>query len=51
LLKYFVVKVIFELIFKNIKVLSKARGFVNRYKFSHEEIKKISKNKNLTKKK
>jgi hypothetical protein len=36
--KDFVKKIVFRLIQENVKVLSKGRGFANRYKFSHEII-------------
>jgi hypothetical protein len=51
LLKKFVEKIVFQLIQKYIKVLSKGRGFANRYKFSHGEIEIFPKDKNLTKNK
>jgi hypothetical protein len=50
LLKDFVEKKVFSLIQKYIIFLSKGKGFNNRYKFSHEEIKVLPKDKNLIKK-
>jgi hypothetical protein len=41
---------IFRLIKKNKKVLSKHKGFFNRYKFNHEKTKVFPKDENLTKK-
>jgi hypothetical protein len=50
LLKDFVERIVFRLIEENTKVLSKGRGFSNRYKFNHGEIEVFSKDENLNKK-
>jgi hypothetical protein len=50
LLKDFFERTIFKLIQENIKVLSKGKGFSNRYTFNHEKIEVFSKDENLTKK-
>jgi hypothetical protein len=39
LLKYFVGRVVFGIIQKDIKGLLKVEGFVNRYTFNHDETK------------
>jgi len=37
--KDFFEKIVFELILKDVKVLSRVRGFANMYKLSHDETK------------
>jgi hypothetical protein len=51
LLKDFVERIVFRSIQENTKVLSKGKGFSNRYKFNREEIEVFPKDENLTKKK
>jgi hypothetical protein len=47
LLNFFIEKVVFKLIQKNIKDLSKIKGFSNRFNFNHEKIKVLSIGKGL----